>query len=123
MLGAELAVRAVFEAPTPAGLAARAGRAAPARPALAAAAAAGAGAVVVRAAAAVVPGPAGGPGAAYNIPVALRLAGDLDAGALAAALADVAGRHEVLRTVFPADDGQPCQQILDPAGQARVPVR
>ena len=59
-----------------------------------------------------------GPARPYNIPVALRLAGDLDAGALAAALADVAGRHEVLRTVFPAAGGQPCQQVLDPAGLA-----
>jgi amino acid adenylation domain-containing protein len=54
-----------------------------------------------------------GPSATCNNLVALRLEGELDRAALAAALGDVIGRHEVLRTVFPVgQDGQPYQQVL-----------
>jgi amino acid adenylation domain-containing protein len=55
-----------------------------------------------------------GSGASYHLPLAWRLRGDLDHPALAAALADLAARHESLRTVFPTVDGQPYQQILSP---------
>ncbi|MEU4744125.1 amino acid adenylation domain-containing protein, partial [Actinosynnema sp. NPDC023658] len=49
----------------------------------------------------------------YKIPVALRLRGSLDVDALAAALHDVVERHESLRTVFPEHDGHPHQVVLD----------
>jgi amino acid adenylation domain-containing protein len=53
-----------------------------------------------------------GPSPIYNLAVALRLSGRLDAEALGAALADVVGRHEGLRTLFPAVDGIPQQLVV-----------
>ncbi|WP_344486870.1 amino acid adenylation domain-containing protein, partial [Streptomyces amakusaensis] len=54
-----------------------------------------------------------GADAAYNLPLTLRLSGELDVAALEAALGDVADRHESLRTVFPETDGAPRQHILE----------
>lgn len=51
---------------------------------------------------------------AYNIPVALRLRGGLDTGALRRALEDLVERHETLRTVFPLHGEEPRQLVLSP---------
>src|SRR6202021_1373375 len=120
VLGAELPIRAIFEHPTVAALAAVLDEAEAARPAL----------VPVPRPERLPPAFAQqrlwfleqfhGPSTAYNVPFAWRLAGQLDAVALAAALHDVVGRHESLRTIFMTDDGQPYQRVI-PAEEAGVP--
>ncbi|MFB6812899.1 condensation domain-containing protein, partial [Streptomyces sp. NPDC056387] len=116
VLGVELSIRTLFEAPSVAELGRRMAGAGDARPALG-----------------VVERPervplsfaqrrlwflnrfedAGGSAAAYNIPFVLRLRGVVDREALLAAVGDVVGRHEALRTVFPeGGDGDPYQRIL-----------
>ncbi|HEV3456042.1 MAG TPA: amino acid adenylation domain-containing protein [Thermoanaerobaculia bacterium] len=52
----------------------------------------------------------------YHVTAAVRLAGRLDAAALARALAEVVRRHEALRTTFAAPDGQLVQRIHAAAG-------
>ncbi|MDH6136204.1 amino acid adenylation domain-containing protein [Kitasatospora sp. MAA4] len=120
-LGAELGIRDVFEAPTPAGLAARV-------------ADARAGAVrsplVPLARPERVPlsyqqrrlwflAELEGPNSTYNVPLLLRPDGPLDVGALSGALADLLERHEVLRTVLRQDKGEPYQQVR-PAVEAAL---
>ncbi|HYX24784.1 MAG TPA: amino acid adenylation domain-containing protein, partial [Thermoanaerobaculia bacterium] len=48
---------------------------------------------------------------AYNIPLGLRIEGALRVEALAAALREIARRHEILRTTFTVTDGIPAQSI------------
>lgn len=58
----------------------------------------------------------------YNIPVVLQLEGPIDVGALHASLTFLVERHEALRTVFEARDGEP-MQVIRPPGEVALPVR
>ncbi|MFD6827050.1 condensation domain-containing protein, partial [Streptomyces sp. NPDC060085] len=57
-----------------------------------------------------------GPAAAtYNVPIALRLSGELNSEVLGLALQDVVARHESLRTLLlESEEGTPYQKILAP---------
>ncbi|MFD9410730.1 amino acid adenylation domain-containing protein [Streptomyces sp. NPDC059989] len=114
VLGVELAVRGLFEEPTPAGLATLLDTAEGARQA-----------VTRRERPERIPLSHGqrrlwflhgleGPTATYNMPTALRLSGPLDIEALWAAVGDVVTRHESLRTLFADDPDGGHQVILTP---------
>ena len=60
-------------------------------------------------------------GSAYNIPSAVRLRGHLDIGALAAALSEIARRHESLRTTI-LDDNDGPEQVVAPPAPVPLPV-
>ena len=62
-----------------------------------------------------------GTGAAYHSPLALRLVGRLDTGALKAALTEILRRHESLRTSFQAVNGEPVQ-VIAPDATLALPV-
>jgi amino acid adenylation domain-containing protein len=55
-------------------------------------------------------------GTAYNMPAALRIAGELDVAALSAALDALYERHDILRSAIRLVDDQPVQVILPPSG-------
>jgi amino acid adenylation domain-containing protein len=58
---------------------------------------------------------------AYNIPAAVRLRGQLDAAALLRALGEVVARHEPLRTTFDDVGGRPVQ-VVGPRGRLAAPL-
>lgn len=54
----------------------------------------------------------------YHLPIALRLRGELDRSALQRSFDVLLDRHEMLRTVFVVEDGQPLQRVSPPQALA-----
>ncbi|MET7995456.1 non-ribosomal peptide synthase/polyketide synthase [Amycolatopsis sp. NPDC005232] len=120
-LGAELAIKDLFEAPTVAGLAARAGSGEPARPSVVRADRPGRVPLSAAQRRLLLLEELGEVGEAYDFPLFFRVRGDLDVAALRTALGDVVARHESLRTVFADHEGSPYQQVL-PAAEPELTV-
>ena len=51
---------------------------------------------------------------AFNLPVAVRMEGELDVEAVHRAFAAIQERHEILRTVYREEDGRPAQVVQPP---------
>ncbi len=58
----------------------------------------------------------------YVVPLALRLEGPLDVGALERALTEIVRRHEILRTRFPAREGRPRALVSEATTLALLPI-
>lgn len=56
--------------------------------------------------------------AAYAVPAAVRVTGQLDTNALESAIRELLARHEALRTVFADDEGRGYQRVLEPPEHA-----
>ncbi len=59
--------------------------------------------------------------AAYNIPLGVRLQGEMNQTALRQSLGEIARRHEVLRTRFESRDGRPVQ-VIDESGEIDLAI-
>lgn len=57
----------------------------------------------------------------YNIPFSIRIEGRLAVNALERSVGEIVGRHEALRTLFPAKDGKPIQ-FIRPAEPYHLPI-